>query len=251
MSKAITLGFPRAGGKPTLLYGTETSEADQRAAIRALGDKSDTYEKIAMYIIAIAAKEKRMKYSTQPTLTVTAGNKSITYGDNAPTYSASYSGWTDGDSAKRNDLQGTLALTCTYAKGNSAGTYNIVPSGQTSEKYNIIYQNGTLTVSKKALTITAQNKTMTAGGEAPDYSCVATGFITGETAEDLDGSPTYTIKDGDGNVVADVTTAEAGTYSINVSGYSSDNYAISYVAGTLTIEAAPTPDPDPETQGEG
>lgn len=246
MSKAITLGFPRAGGKPTLLYGTETSEADQRAAIRALGDKSDTYEKIAMYIIAIAAKEKRMKYSTQPTLTVTAGNKSITYGDNAPTYSASYSGWTDGDSAKRNDLQGTLTLTCTYAKGNGAGTYNIVPSGQTSEKYNIIYQNGTLTVAKKAATVTAQNKTMTAGGEAPEFTAVATGLIAGETVADFDGTPVFTVKDGDGNTVADVTQAEAGTYSINVSGYSSDNYAISYVAGTLTIEAAPDPDPDPE-----
>lgn len=247
MSKAITLGFPRAGGKPTLLYGTETSEADQRAAIRAMGDESDTYETVAMYYIPIAAKQKRMGYSNQPTLTITAANKSVTYGDNPPTFTDTYSGWTDGDSAKRNDLTGTLVNTCTYEKGNSAGTYNIVPSGQTSEKYNIIYQNGTLTVAKKALTITAQNKTMTAGGEAPDYSCVATGFITGETAEDLDGSAVYTIKDSGGNVVADVTQAEAGTYSINVSGYSSDNYAISYVAGTLTIEAAP----ESETQGEG
>ena len=249
MSKAITLGFPRAGGKPTLLYGTETSEADQRAAIRALGDKSDTYEKIAMYIIAIAAKEKRMNYSTQPTLTVTAGNKSITYGDNAPTYSASYSGWTDGDSAKRNDLQGTLALACTYAKGNSAGTYNIVPSGQTSEKYNIIYQNGTLTVSKKALTITAQNKTMTAGGSAPENSVSYSGFITGDDESDLTGSLAFAYQTTDGEPVADITAAEAGTYKIVPSGLSSDNYAISYVAGVLTIEAAPEPDPDPDPEG--
>ena len=238
MSKAITLGFPRAGGKPTLLYGTETSEADQRAAIRAMGDESDTYETVAMYYIPIAAKQKRMGYSNQPTLTITAANKSITYGDNPPTFTDTYSGWTDGDSAKRNDLTGTLVNTCAYEKGNSAGTYNIVPSGQTSEKYNILYQNGTLTVSKKALTITAQNKTMTTGGEAPEFSAVATGFITGETVADLDGEAVFTVKDGEGNVIADVTTAEAGTYSINVSGYSSDNYAISYVAGTLTIEAA-------------
>lgn len=249
MSKAITLGFPRAGGKPTLLYGTETSEADQRAAIRALGDESDTYEKIAMYYIPIAAKQKRMDYSNQPTLTITAANKSITYGDNPPTYTDTYSGWTDGDSVKRNDLTGTLTNTCTYTKGNGAGTYNIVPSGQSSEKYNILYQNGTLTVAKKALTVTAQNKTMTAGGSAPEYTAVATGFITGETVADLDGEPVFTIKDGEGNVVADVTAAEAGTYSINVSGYSSDNYAISYVAGVLTIEAAPDPDPDPAPEG--
>ena len=74
MSKAITLGFPRAGGKPTLLYGTETSEGDQRAALRSMGDKSDTYETVAMFYIPIAAKQKRMGYTTQPTLTITESN---------------------------------------------------------------------------------------------------------------------------------------------------------------------------------
>ena len=249
MSKAITLGFPRAGGKPTLLYGTETSEADQRAAIRALGDESDTYEKIAMYYIPIAAKQKRMDYSNQPTLTITAANKSITYGDNPPTYTDTYSGWTDGDSVKRNDLTGTLTNTCTYAKGNGAGTYNIVPSGQSSEKYNILYQNGTLTVAKKALTITAANKTMTAGGSAPENSVSYSGFITGDDESDLTGSLAFAYQTTDGEAVADITAAEAGTYKIVPSGLSSDNYQISYVAGTLTIEAAPDPDPDPDPEG--
>ena len=37
-----------------------------------------------------------------------------------------------------------------------------------------------------------------------------------------------------------------GTYDITVSGAAAANYEISYVAGTLTIEAAPAPEPMPE-----
>ena len=234
-----------------MLYGTETSEGDQRAALRSMGDKSDTYETVAMFYIPIAAKQKRMGYTNQPTLTITAANKSITYGDNAPTYTDTYEGWKDGDTAKRNDLTGTLVNTCTYAKGNGAGTYNIVPSGQTSQKYTIIYQNGTLTVSKKALTITAANKTMTAGGEAPTNSVTYAGFITGDDESDLTGSLAFAYQTTDGEAVADITAAEAGTYKIVPSGLSSENYQISYVTGTLTIEAAPDPDPDPDPAPEG
>ena len=78
---------------------------------------------------------------------------------------------------------------------------------------------------------------MTAGGSAPEYSVTATGFVDDDDISDLSGSPTFVIKDSEGEVVADVTTAEAGTYSINVSGYTSSDYDIHYVAGTLTIEA--------------
>jgi hypothetical protein len=52
------------------------------------------------------------------------------------------------------------------------------------------------------------------------------------------GTLTYTIKDSEGNTVAEVTAAEAGEYDIVVSGFSdTTNYDPSYVAGKLTIEA--------------
>lgn len=218
-----------------MIYGTETSEVAQRSYLRGLGSGDDTYEKIEIWNRGLPAKIKRFRYDTRPTLTVTASDKTVVYGGSKPTFSASYSGFKDGDSTSRNDLSGTLTYACEYAAGSAVGTFSITPSGRTSTKYNISYVAGTLTVTKKALTVTVADVTMAAGGTEPTYSATASGFITDEDETDLTGSITYTVKNSGGETVADVTSAATGEYSIVATGYTSSNYEISYVAGTLTI----------------
>ena len=101
-------------------------------------------------------------------LSVTADDKSITYGDEAPAYTETYSGFVGGEN--KDVLTGTLILSCTYAKGNDAGTYPITPSGLSSTNYKITFVGGTLTVERKGLVRpTASVKTYTYNGSAQKF----------------------------------------------------------------------------------
>ena len=68
----------------------------------------------------------------------------MTYGDPAPTYTASYTGFVLGQSASV--LGGTPTFNCSYESGSPVGTYPVSVGGLTSDNYSISYQNGVLTV---------------------------------------------------------------------------------------------------------
>jgi gliding motility-associated-like protein len=112
------------------------------------------------------------------------------------------------------------------------GSYVIVASGLTAGNYSISYVDGSLTIDKAMLTVTANDVTKTydgvayAGGNGVSYS----GFVHGETAGVLTGSVSYS-----GSSQGAVNT---GQYDIIPSGYLSDNYMISYTNGKLMIEKA-------------
>ena len=84
-------------------------------------------------------------------LTVAADNKTVTFLDPAPAYTAQYSGFVAGDDAT--DLIGTLAYDCTYASGSAVGAYDILPNGLASGNYDISFTKGTLTVNNLILTV--------------------------------------------------------------------------------------------------
>ena len=86
---------------------------------------------------------------TEKALTVTADDKSVSYGDAAPTYTASYSGFVSGES--ESNLSSSLSLSCSYTSSSAIGTYTITPSGYTSSNYRISYVAGTLTVDAKTI----------------------------------------------------------------------------------------------------
>ena len=93
----------------------------------------------------------------------------------------------------------------------------------------------TTKINKANLTITAANKTMTYGGTVPTYTYTGTGFVNGETVSVLGGTASYTVKNSSGTAITISKTTNAGTYTITPSGLSSNNYNITYKAGTLTI----------------
>lgn len=79
----------------------------------------------------------------------------------------------------------------------------------------------TLTINKKAVTLTVKDVTITYG-DTPAFSYTVTGLVEGET---LSGEAVYS---GAGT--------DAGDYDISVSGITaSDNYAVTVKTGTLTI----------------
>ncbi|WP_143053963.1 MBG domain-containing protein [Parapedobacter koreensis] len=99
-----------------------------------------------------------------------------------------------------------------------------------NEEYGPASLTVNLLVVPKALTITAKDATKTFnglaynGGNGVDYD----GFVDGDGVAVLNGELTY---EGDAQGAVD-----AGTFSILPSGLTASNYAITFVAGTLTIE---------------
>jgi hypothetical protein len=83
---------------------------------------------------------------TKAKLTVTADDQQVSVGSEAPTYTASYDGFVNGDSEK--SLSGTLTFSCDYDKTKGIGSYTITPSGLTSDNYEITYVDGKVVVSR-------------------------------------------------------------------------------------------------------
>ena len=296
-------------GSTVLTLGTDytvTYSNNTNAALSTATENAPT-----VTITAVATSEKYAGETTKTftinkkTLTVTADNKQVTFGDDAPTYTESYDGFVNNET--KAVLSGTLSLTCSYVKNQSgAGNYDITPSGLTSSNYDITFTKGTLTVGKKALedgfianiaslvyngvaqepapvvtfngmtlvkdvdysvsyennvnvgtatatvtalanstkysgsasktfsitkkplTVTADNKQVTYGDDAPQYTVSYDGFMNNETAAVLGGTLALAcdyVKDQSG----------VGNYTITPSGLTSSNYAITFANGTLTV----------------
>ena len=81
---------------------------------------------------------------TPATLTVTADNKTKTYGSANPALTATLAGFVNGDTEASLDTPVTLSTT---ADGTSpVGNYDIVPAGATDANYTVAFVNGTLAV---------------------------------------------------------------------------------------------------------
>ena len=119
------------------------------------------------------ALEKGTLTIDQKALTITADNKTATYGDAVPSYTVSYDGFIPGES--ESVLGGTVAFDCSYAKGSPVNTYTIMPKGLTSNNYAITFKQGTLTVGVKAATIAIDSKSKFYGASDPALTAVVTG----------------------------------------------------------------------------
>ncbi|MGI4846806.1 MAG: beta strand repeat-containing protein, partial [Janthinobacterium lividum] len=168
----------------------------------------------------------------QAALAVTATNASKTYdsaayaGGNGVTYS----GFVGSENSAV--LGGAVAYGGAAQGAVNAGTYALTVSGLTSGNYAISYNPGTLTVGQAALAVTATNaskiydSTAYAGGNGVTYS----GFVGSENQSVLGGVLSY------GGAAQGAVNA--GAYVLTASGLTSGNYAISYNAGTLTVNQA-------------
>ena len=96
--------------------------------------------------------------------------------------------------------------------------------------YNDHYVNGTLTIEKAPLTISGGTYTMKQGEVLPTFTATYDGFKNEETEDVLTTKPTLTT--------TATSASEPGDYEVTVAGAEAQNYAISYVPGTLTVGAA-------------
>ncbi|RKR04803.1 gliding motility-associated-like protein [Flavobacterium sp. 90] len=165
---------------------------------------------------------------TTATLTITADDKSKTYGYANPTLTASYTGFVNGDTAA--SLDTPVTINTVAVTGSPVGSYPIVASGALDSNYTITFVNGNLAVTTATLTITADDKTKTYGSVNPTLTASYTGFVNGDTAASLDTPATI-------STIA-VTTSPVGTYPIVASGALDSNYTITFVNGNLAVTTA-------------
>ena len=166
------------------------------------------------------------------TLTVKAEDKSKTYGDAAAPFTISYTGFVNGENASA--LGGTLNMSTNATASSPVGSYTITAGGLTSSNYAITFVNGTLTVTKAVLTITADNKSRIYNSANPPLTFTPSGFVNGDAAATaFTGAPALTT--------TALTNSNVGMYPITatIGTLSSTNYSFVFVAGALTVNQAP------------
>jgi hypothetical protein len=179
---------------------------------------------------------------TKKAITVAADDKSKVYGsaDPALTVTVPPGALESGDS-----LSGSLVR----ASGNNVGGYAITQGSLTAGgNYELTVTPGTLTITKKDASLTAEDKSKVYGAADPALTTVDSGFLAGDLGS---GKITFGVSRAAGESVA------GGPYTITPS--ASDgatsllgNYDVTYNTGKLTITKKPitvTADPQSKVVG--
>src|SRR5207244_4363312 len=126
---------------------------------------------------------------TQAVLSVTADNKSRVYGAANPPLTAAYSGFANGED--QSVLSGAPALSTTAISTSPAGPYPITVTGGSlgAANYSFNFVNGTLTVGRATLTVSANNISRAYGALNPVFTVSYTGFLNSDDANVLSGTP--------------------------------------------------------------
>jgi len=171
-------------------------------------------------------------------LSITANNAARQYGQANPTFTATYSGFVNGENPSV--LTGTLACSspATPSSPVSGTPYTITCSGQSSNNYAITYVAGQLTVNKAHLTVTADAQTRAYGAANPTFTATLSGFQNGET---LGTSGATGAASFSGTATTTTGTSAPGPYPITPAQgtLAATNYDFTpFVDGTLTINKA-------------
>jgi hypothetical protein len=215
LSGALTRAAGTAIGTYAINQGTVTSANNPNYTITFVG-ANFTITKKELIVTGITAANKAYDGSVTATINVAGATLVGKVGSDVVTLT-------------------TTGATGVFANPNS-GSQTVNINGMTIDgadvgNYSLTQTTATATITKVALTATADNKTITAGNPDPAFTVTYTGFVNSETASVLNTAPT-----------ASVTGAHTatGSYPIVVSGGTDNNYNFTYVNGTLTVNAAQT-----------
>ena len=229
------------------------TQSEQIELLYELESPNDTYDE-AMVIDDVSGCVERRNLNPQVPkglqLVIQPKNETIDYGSAAPEWEpAIAAGWLDTGDSLAGVLGGSPVYTvfeegtdnevADVSKGSPA-TFDVAVRGITSKKYDLRFQLGTLIITKKELTVSVEDETIT-GGDSPSKTVAYAGFASGESQSDLDTQPTIAYYDSNGQVVANVAAAEPGVYEARPGGGVSGNYSFKYVSGELIIESASPP----------
>ena len=168
------------------------------------------------------------------TLVFKANNQTMTYGSVVPGLNGAYSfsGLYGTDTAAM-AFSGAPVLSTLASSTSNVGAYEIAIARGTlaalAYYYDFSFVPGVLTVTKAMLTVRADDKSRQYGLTNPALTASISGYRNGDGAGVLSGLSLATDAAQGSNV---------GTYQINASGASAQNYDFSYLPGTLTVTKA-------------
>ena len=197
--------------KPTITCAATNDSAPGEYDIIVSGAEATNYN-ISYVAGKLTIKDKEV-------LSIKADDKTMVYGNAVPTLTYTVTEGTP---------QGEPALSCEATSQSPVGTYTINIANGTLTNDIINLTEGTLTINKAPLTITAKSYEITQGDELPKFEVTYSGFKNSETENVLTKKPTITC--------AATNDSAPGEYDIIVSDAEATNYNISYVAGKLTIK---------------
>ena len=161
-------------------------------------------------------------------LTAHVANTTKVYGDANPEFNITYSGFRDGDSEVGFSVPASISTI--VDNSSKVGKYDIVASGAVSDKYEISYIPGTLTITKAPLSISAGNYTKKQGDAMPVFKASYAGFKNGEDESVLTKQSVFSCEANEASAPAE--------YAVTISGAEAENYDISYEQGRLTVVEA-------------
>ncbi len=152
---------------------------------------------------------------TKAKLTVTAEDKTVTYGEEAPRYTVLYDGFKGTEIW--DSLSGILAFDCDYEQFDDAGEYTITPKGLTSDNYDIQFESGKLTVLQKEIDISWDaTQFLPYNGESKTPMANAVNLIS----DDICTLTTDVVETDEGAGII------PGTWTAKVTGLSNPNYKL-------------------------
>lgn len=161
-------------------------------------------------------------------LTITATDKSKTYGDENPAFDVTFSGFVNDESKS---VLSKCELSTTATTSSDAGTYPITILAD-AKNYDITAVNGTLTINKAPLTVTVVSSEKVYGDENPAFAVTYSGLKNNDTNPKTTKAFSYTTE---ANKLSGV-----GSYPVTASNGEFKNYEVTkYNAGTLTVKKAP------------
>ncbi|PYV17386.1 MAG: hypothetical protein DMG21_08510, partial [Acidobacteria bacterium] len=161
-------------------------------------------------------------------LTVTADPQGRSYGDANPTFTATLSGFENGETLGTSGVTGLAACSSTADTPSNAGSYSITCAvgTLTASNYDFTpFADGTLTIDQRPATVTADAKSKDYGDANPALTATVTGTVNTDTLS-------YTL------ATTALQFSNVGPYPITVTVGSNSNYSITPSNGTLTINKA-------------
>ena len=174
---------------------------------------------------------------TPATLTVTAANSTMVYGDAVPVLGYTASGWKNGqgdgllsDVTASTDATSLSNVGTSYRTTTAGGTL----SGAAAGNYTLNHVGGSFSVTPATLTVTAGSRKMVYGDALPGLDYSVAGWKNGQTDRLLSGVGVSTDATAQSNV-GDYRIATTGGA---LSGAAAGNYTLHHVDGSLSVTPA-------------
>ena len=165
---------------------------------------------------------------TPAPLTISASDATILYFSTIPSLTYRYQGFMGDDDEEVLTKKPVIQTAATMT--SPVGTYPIEVTGAEAANYDINYENGTLNIKKRRLTVSTKNYTRIYGDENPEFELLYSGFVNDEDESVLLTKPQA--------ATTATKRSDTGDYPITIADGSALNYDLAYIPGVLTIEKA-------------